>query len=37
MPIVSYLILMGRCRSCRGLIALRYPLLELLSGEDPRH
>jgi leader peptidase (prepilin peptidase)/N-methyltransferase len=28
-PVVSYLILRGRCRNCRGAIAFRYPALEL--------
>ncbi len=28
-PVVSYLILRGRCRKCRDPIALRYPALEL--------
>jgi leader peptidase (prepilin peptidase)/N-methyltransferase len=27
-PIVSYLILQGRCRSCRAPISIRYPLVE---------
>ncbi len=27
-PVVSYLLLRGRCRSCRAPIALRYPLVE---------
>jgi leader peptidase (prepilin peptidase) / N-methyltransferase len=27
-PIVSWLVLRGRCRSCRGAITLRYPLVE---------
>ena len=31
-PVLSYLILMGRCRSCRSPIALRYPLIELGNG-----
>jgi leader peptidase (prepilin peptidase) / N-methyltransferase len=28
-PVVSYLLLRGRCRACRGSIAIRYPALEL--------
>ena len=28
LPLLSYLILRGRCRSCRSSIALRYPLVE---------
>jgi leader peptidase (prepilin peptidase)/N-methyltransferase len=31
-PIVSWMLLLGRCRSCRGPIALRYPLVELANG-----
>ena len=31
-PLVSYLLLRARCRSCQGLIHWRYPALELLSG-----
>lgn len=31
-PIVSYLILRGRCRHCAAGIALRYPLVEMLGG-----
>ncbi|MCE5275144.1 MAG: prepilin peptidase [Syntrophaceae bacterium] len=31
-PVVSYLILRGRCRSCSEPISLRYPVVELLSG-----
>lgn len=28
-PILSYLILRGRCRHCRGTISIQYPLVEL--------
>jgi leader peptidase (prepilin peptidase)/N-methyltransferase len=46
-PILSWLILRGRCRSCRGPISPRYPLVELITaalfaggflwfGGDPR-
>ena len=28
-PILSYLVLFGRCRSCRAVISWRYPLIEL--------
>ena len=31
-PILSYLILGGRCRVCRAAIPLRYPLVELIGG-----
>lgn len=31
-PIVSFLLLRGRCRYCRTKISLRYPLVELVSG-----
>jgi len=31
-PIISYLILRGRCRTCRQPISARYPLVEAASG-----
>lgn len=31
-PIVSYLLLRGRCRRCQQPISLRYPLIEFLNG-----
>lgn len=31
-PLLSYLLLGGRCATCRAPIALRYPLIELLGG-----
>jgi leader peptidase (prepilin peptidase)/N-methyltransferase len=31
-PIISYIILMGRCRHCSKPISIRYPLIELLTG-----
>ncbi len=31
-PVVSYLLLRGRCRSCRGPIGLSYPLIELATA-----
>jgi leader peptidase (prepilin peptidase)/N-methyltransferase len=34
-PLLSYLILRGRCRHCGWKIPLRYPLVELLGGAVP--
>ncbi len=31
-PVVSYLLLAGRCRSCREPISARYPAVELMTG-----
>lgn len=31
-PILGWMVLRGRCRNCRGTIAIRYPLIELLTG-----
>jgi leader peptidase (prepilin peptidase)/N-methyltransferase len=31
-PLLSYLILRGRCRSCQGPVSLRYPLVEGVNG-----
>lgn len=31
-PIISYILLRGRCANCQQSIALRYPLVELLTG-----
>ena len=31
-PVLSWLILRGRCRSCRAPISIRYPLVELANG-----
>jgi len=31
-PMISYLILMGKCRSCKERISFRYPLIELLTA-----
>ena len=32
LPILSYLMLRGKCRRCKTPIALRYPMVELLGG-----
>jgi leader peptidase (prepilin peptidase) / N-methyltransferase len=31
-PVLSYLLLRGRCRSCSARIGLRYPIVELITG-----
>jgi leader peptidase (prepilin peptidase) / N-methyltransferase len=31
-PVLSYLLLRGRCRSCRAPISVRYPVVELLTA-----
>lgn len=31
-PLVSYIVLLGRCAYCRKAISIRYPLVELLNG-----
>lgn len=31
-PLVSYVVLGGRCRHCKASIAFRYPLVELMTG-----
>ena len=31
-PVLSYVILRGRCRYCRAAIPVRYPMVELLTG-----
>jgi leader peptidase (prepilin peptidase)/N-methyltransferase len=32
LPLISYLLLKGRCRACGGAIPWRYPAVELISG-----
>jgi prepilin signal peptidase PulO-like enzyme (type II secretory pathway) len=32
LPVISYLVLRGHCRSCRMKISLRYPAIELVFG-----
>jgi len=31
-PVISYVALNGRCRSCRGSISFRYPMVEVTTG-----
>ena len=31
-PVISFLLLRGKCRDCKAPISLRYPLVELLTG-----
>jgi leader peptidase (prepilin peptidase)/N-methyltransferase len=31
-PVLSYVLLKGRCRSCKTPISIRYPIIELLNG-----
>jgi leader peptidase (prepilin peptidase) / N-methyltransferase len=31
-PVISYLVLQGRCRYCRAFISPRYPVVEILTG-----
>jgi leader peptidase (prepilin peptidase) / N-methyltransferase len=31
-PVISYLLLRGKCSSCKGTISPRYPIIELLTG-----
>ena len=31
-PLVSYVVLMGKCRACKGKIGYRYPLVEILTA-----
>lgn len=31
-PVVSYIILLGKCRECKAPISIQYPLVELITG-----
>lgn len=31
-PIISYLILRGKCRYCKDKISIQYPIIELING-----
>ena len=31
-PVISYLILRGRCRNCKEKISIQYPVIELING-----
>ena len=31
-PVISYLVLMGKCRKCRGPISARYPMVEFITA-----
>lgn len=31
-PLISYILLKGRCRNCKSKISIRYPVVELLTG-----
>jgi len=31
-PVISYLLLKGKCRVCKSKISLRYPIVEIISG-----
>ena len=31
-PVLSYLLLLGKCRSCEARISIRYPMVEILTG-----
>ena len=31
-PLISYLLLRGKCAACKAPISIRYPLIELLTG-----
>jgi len=31
-PVLSFILLMGRCRNCKAVISLRYPLVEIMTA-----
>lgn len=31
-PVISYILLLGRCRTCKNKLSVRYPIVELLTG-----
>jgi len=31
-PLLSYLLLLGRCKTCKATISIQYPIIELLTG-----
>ncbi len=31
-PVIGYLVLMGKCKECKSHISIKYPLIELISG-----
>jgi len=31
-PLISYILLKGRCRNCKSKISIQYPVVELLTG-----
>ena len=35
-PVISWLILKGRCASCKSPISVRYPIVEMLTAIKPR-
>ncbi len=31
-PVISYILLLGKCRQCKSIISFQYPLVEIISG-----
>ncbi|MBM4053456.1 MAG: prepilin peptidase [Planctomycetes bacterium] len=31
-PVISYILLLGRCRTCKNKLSVRYPIVEVLTG-----